>query len=98
MDGLGAYRVHHQQGPLTATQSEASLASETVSRTTSTLLLVPSVMWFTLFALLPTGIDGAIVGIAVYVPIGASLLTIGYRLRTAGVPDDRSHPSIDPTL
>lgn len=76
----------------------ASLRTDAVSRTISYLLLVPVVMWIALLFLTGVGVDGTVTGVLVYVPIGATLLTIGNRLRHDSVPIDRGHPSTDPTL
>jgi hypothetical protein len=39
-------------------------------------------MWTMLFAMHATGVNGTLIGVIVYPPIGAAVLTIGYRLRT----------------
>lgn len=60
----------------------AGLRTEALSEQIGYLLLVPSVMWTLLFVMHATGVDGTLIGVIVYPPIAASLLTMGYRLRT----------------
>jgi hypothetical protein len=60
----------------------ASLRTDAVSEPIGYLLLVPSIMWTMLFVMHATGVDGTLIGVIVYPPIAASVLTIGYRLRT----------------
>lgn len=76
----------------------ATLRTDVVSRSVSYLLLVPAVMWAALFVMHATGVDGTVIGVVVYTPIGVSLLTIGYHLRRTPAPIDRGQPSTDPTV
>lgn len=76
----------------------AGLRSDTVPRLTSTLLLLPAVMWVALFVMHAMGVNGALIGIIVYTPTGASILTIGYRLRRTSVLSDQMQQSTDPTI
>lgn len=74
----------------------ASLRSDAVSRPIAYLLLVPTAMWSAFFLMHPAGIDGSFIGIITYVPIGASLLTIGYRLRRDAAPFDSTESAAEP--
>lgn len=76
----------------------ASLRTDVVSRPISYLLLVPGVMWVALFLMHAAGLNGTVIGIVVYVPIGVSLLAIGFGLRNTPVPADQGQPSTDPTV
>lgn len=60
----------------------ASVRTDGMSAPVGYLLLVPSVMWTTLFVMHATGVNGTLIGVIVYPPIAASVLTVGYRLRT----------------
>lgn len=75
----------------------ASLRTD-VSRVTSSLLLLPPVMWTALFVMHAMEINGTVIGIVVYTPIGASLLTIGLRLWRTTVASDQRQRSTDPTV
>lgn len=76
----------------------ASLRTDIVSRATGALLLVPAVMWTALFVMHATGVDGTVIGIVVYVPIAAALLTLGYRFRGISVPVDWEQRETEPTV
>lgn len=76
----------------------ASLRSDVCSRSTSSLLLVPAVMWATLFVMHAWGVDGTVIGIVVYTPIAVSILTVGHRLRRTSAHSDQTHRSTDPTV
>lgn len=76
----------------------ASLRTDVGSRSISYLLLVPAVMWVALFVMHAMGVNGTMIGIVVYAPIGISLLTIGYRLQRTTIPTDRGQASGDPTV
>ena len=60
----------------------ASLRTDAVSEPIGYLLLVPSIMWTMLFVMHAAGVNGTLIGVIVYPPISATVLTIGYRLRT----------------
>lgn len=60
----------------------ASLRSNAVSDQIGYLLLVPSLMWFLLFVMHAVGVNGTLIGVIVYPPIAAAVLTCGVRLRT----------------
>lgn len=64
----------------------ASLRSDAMSRTSAQLLLIPSGMWTLLFVMHAAGVDGTLIGVVVYGPLGAAVLATGYRLRTETVP------------
>lgn len=76
----------------------ASLRTDVGSRSIRHLLLVPAVMWSALFVMHAVGVDGTVIGIVVYTPIGVSLLTIGYHLRNDPLSTDQMQPSTDPTI
>jgi len=59
----------------------ASVRTDSVSAPVGYLLLVPSIMWTMLFVMHATGVNGTLIGVLVYPPIAASVLSIGYRLR-----------------
>lgn len=63
----------------------ASLRTDAVSEQIGYLLLIPSIMWTMLFVMHATGVNGTLIGVIVYPPIAASVLTIGYRLRAQNV-------------
>lgn len=71
----------------------ASLRTDVVSRTTSYLLLAPGIAWVALFVLHAAGINGTLIGVVVYTPIGVSLLAFGVRLRNTPPPADQGQPS-----
>lgn len=59
----------------------ASLRTDAVPSLVASILLVPSIMWTTLFVLHVTSVNGTLIGVIVYPPIAASVLTVGYLLR-----------------
>ena len=73
----------------------ASLRTDAVSEPIGYLLLVPSIMWTMLFLMHATGVNGTLIGVIVYSPIGVSLLTIGYRLRSENVTPGHAKSSVD---
>lgn len=73
----------------------ASLRTDAVSESIAYLLLVPSIMWTMLFVMHAMGVDGTLIGVIVYSPIGASVLTIGYRLRAENASTGRVTSPVD---
>jgi len=73
----------------------ASLRTRAVSESIAYLLLVPGIMWAMLFVMHATGVDGTLIGAIVYSPIGASILTIGYRLRAENAATGRVKSPVD---
>lgn len=68
-----------------------------VPRTVASLLLVPAVMWSSVFPMLALGIDGSLIGVIVYAPISLSLLVVGSRLRSEPVGRDHGELVSEPT-
>ena len=73
----------------------ATVRTDVVSEPIGYLLLVPSIMWTMLFLMHATGVNGTLIGVIVYSPIGVSLLTIGYRLRSENVTPGHPKSSVD---
>lgn len=76
----------------------ASLRADIGSLPFSYLLLLPAVMWTALFVMHAVGVEGTVIGVVVYTPIGVSLLTIGYHLRSNPLSTDQTQPATDPTI
>lgn len=72
--------------------SVVSLRTEVFSQTVGLLLLVPPVMWISLIVA-GTTTDLAAPDFYTYVVISASLLGLGYLLRTESEPTDRAEPT-----
>lgn len=76
----------------------ATSRTEAASRSVAWLLAVPFLAWIGLIVANVIFPSGDYLGLYAYAPVGASLLIIGHRLRTDGIPTDRAGPTADSTV